>query len=239
MSLHKPAAQGKTAFSVREYGAVGDGKSLDTAAINKAVEACASAGGGQVLLPPGKYLSGTVRLRSNVTLVIDAGAMLIGSTNLEHYQSLTLPHPQAGTRPPGAPPSNWHRALILGDGVENVAVLGHGTIDGNKVFDPRGEEKMRGPHTIVFGKSRRVTIRDVSIRDSANYAILLERDRPGRRPRRQGHRRLGRRPLPPQPRRDHHRAASSSPATTPSPADSGRTCWSPTACSIPPATACA
>jgi hypothetical protein len=156
-------------YSVRDYGAVGDGNKLDTAGINRAIEACAAAGGGQVLFPPGRYLSGTVHLKSHVSLFLDAGATLIGSTNLEGYQSFK---PPAGT--PESKWTRWHRALILGDGVEDVAILGNGVIDGNKVFDPRGEEKMRGPHTIIMGKCRNVTIRDVAVRNSANYAVMLE-----------------------------------------------------------------
>jgi hypothetical protein len=156
-------------FNVREYGAVGDGKTPDTAAINQAIEVCAEAGGGQVLLPPGRYLSGTLHLKNNVTLYLDAAATLVGSTDLESYQHFTPPE--------GTPESRWgrwHRALILGDDVVNVSILGQGVIDGNKVFDPRGEERMRGPHTILLGKCRNVTIRDVSVKDSANYAIMLE-----------------------------------------------------------------
>ncbi len=168
------ASQGATAatagvFDVRQYGAVGDGETLDTAAINAAVEACAAAGGGQVLFSPGTYLSGTVHLKGNVTLFLDAGAVLVGSKNVEHYQHFTPP--------PGTPESRWgrwHRALILGDDVENITITGRGIIDGNKVFDPRGEERMRGPHTILLGQCRNVTIRDISVRDSANYAVMLE-----------------------------------------------------------------
>jgi hypothetical protein len=156
-------------FSVRKYGAAGDGKTLDTAAINQAIEACAKAGGGQVRLTPGTYLSGTVVLKSNVTLKLDAGARLVGSKDLEQYRHFTAP---AGT--PEARWGKWHRALILGVGVANVTITGRGVIDGNKVFDPRGEEKMRGPHTIILGNSRNVTIRDVSMTDSANYAIMIE-----------------------------------------------------------------
>ena len=78
-------------FSVRDYGAVGDGKALDTAAINKALEACAAAGGGQVRLPPGRYLSGTVHLKSNVVLFLDAGATLVGSPDLDQYQHYAAP----------------------------------------------------------------------------------------------------------------------------------------------------
>ncbi len=156
-------------FNVREYGAIGDGQNHDTEAINKAVEACAAAGGGQILFPAGRYLSGTVHLKSNTTLFLEAGATLIGSSNLEHYQNFS---PPSGT--PEARWTRWHRALILGDGVENVTITGQGMIDGNRVFDPRGEERMRGPHTILLGICRNVTLRDISIKDSANYAVMLE-----------------------------------------------------------------
>jgi len=168
ISARAPAAA-PAVFNVRDHGATGDGKSLDTAAINKTIDACSKAGGGKVLFPPGKYLSGTVRLQSKVTLQLDAGARLVGSTDLEQYQNFTPP-PDA----PEAKWSRWHRALILGDGVENVTLIGPGAIDGNKVFDPKGEERMRGPHTILLGNSRNVTIRDLSIADSANYAVMLE-----------------------------------------------------------------
>lgn len=156
-------------FNVREYGALGDGETPDTAPINLAIKTCAAAGGGRVQFPAGNYLSGTVHLKSNVTLFLEAGATLIGSANLEHYQSFS---PPAGT--PEARWTRWHRALLLGDEVENVTIAGQGVIDGNKVFDPRGEEKMRGPHTILLGICRNITIRDISIKDSANYAVMLE-----------------------------------------------------------------
>jgi hypothetical protein len=71
-------AAGSGAFDIRDYGAVGDGVTLDTPAIHKAIETCAAAGGGQVRFPPGRYLSGTVHLRSRVTLFLEAGATLQG-----------------------------------------------------------------------------------------------------------------------------------------------------------------
>jgi len=155
-------------FNIRDYGATGDGKTLDTPAIDKAMDACAATGGGQVLLPPGKYLSGTVHLKSHVTLFLEAGAVLVGTTKLDKYQ-----HPTPPAFMPEAKWGKWHRALILGDGLENIAIAGHGVIDGNKVFDPTGEERMRGPHTFVFVNCRKVTVRDVSFVDSANYAIFF------------------------------------------------------------------
>src|SRR6266567_7898217 len=65
-------------FSIREFGARGDGKTLDTAAINAAIQACATNGGGQVLFPPGRYLSGTIHLRSGTTLFLAPGSFVIG-----------------------------------------------------------------------------------------------------------------------------------------------------------------
>ena len=156
-------------FSVRHYGAAGDGKKVDTVAINKAVKACAEAGGGQVRFGPGRYISGTIHLKDNVTLFFEAGATLVGTTRLDDYQYFT---PPANT--PEVRFGKWHSALILGVGVKNVTIAGPGVIDGNKVFNPRGEEKMRGPHTIILGNSRNVTIRDIAIKDSANYAIMIE-----------------------------------------------------------------
>lgn len=156
-------------FNVRDHGATGDGKTHDTAALNKAVAACAAAGGGQVLFPPGVYLTGTIHLKSNITLLLEAGAQIVGTSDLDQYQNFN---------PPGSTPladrNRWHRALLLGVDVENVAITGQGLINGNKVFDPRGEERMRGPHTILFGNSRNIALRDVSIMDSANYAVMLE-----------------------------------------------------------------
>jgi hypothetical protein len=155
-------------FNIRDYGAVGDGKALDTPAINKAIEDCAAAGGGQVRLSPGKYLSGTVHLKSNVTLFLEAGATLVGTTDLDQYQ-----YPKIPDFMPEAKWGKWHRALIVADGLQDIAIVGQGVIDGNKVFDPTGEERMRGPHTFLFVNCRKVTVRDVSFVDSANYAMLF------------------------------------------------------------------
>jgi len=155
--------------NVRDFGAKGDGKKLDTAAINHAIEACAAQGGGKVLLPPGRYLSGTVHLRSHVALFLDTGAMLIGATNLDGYAQPAIP-----TILPEAKWGKWHRALIVGENLEDISITGPGVINGNKVFDPTGEEKMRGPHTIALVNCKRFTLRDVSIVDSANYALFFQ-----------------------------------------------------------------
>ncbi len=157
-------------FNVREFGAKGDGRALDTDAIEKAIAACAEAGGGQVLLPPGQYLSGTVRLKSNMTLKLEAGARLAGSPDLAQYR-----HPERPKQMPESVRWNgpWNRALLLLENVENVTIAGEGVVDGRKVHDPQGEEKMRGPHAIVMAGCRGVTLRDIEILDAANYGVML------------------------------------------------------------------
>ena len=156
-------------FNISDCGAKGDGATLDTEAINHAIDLCAKSGGGQVLIPPGRYVSGTVHLRSGVTLFLAAGATLAGTTNLDRYE-----HPEIPSYMPEARSGKWHYALIVGENVENVAIAGPGVIDGRAVFDPNGEEHRRGPHAVIFVNSRHFAIRDVSIVDAGNYAIFFE-----------------------------------------------------------------
>jgi hypothetical protein len=157
------------AFNVRAHGAKGDGGTPDTAAIQAALDACRDAGGGQVTFPAGRYLSGTIHLRSKVALWLEAGATLVGTTNLNDYRQPAVPDFM-----PEAKWGKWHRALLLGENLEDVTLAGPGVIDGNNVIDPTGEERMRGPHTLVFVNSRRVTVRDVTFLDSANYAVFFQ-----------------------------------------------------------------
>ena len=147
---------------VRTDGAAGDGSTDDTAAMQRSIDTVAEHGGGQVCLSPGVYRSATLRLKPRVQLFVDAGATLKGIDDPEAY---------SGYEPEGKP-SRWYRALVLMEHADHAAVLGPGTIDGSNVFDPKGEEKQRGPHTILPVNSSHVSIRDVTIVDSANYAIL-------------------------------------------------------------------
>jgi hypothetical protein len=157
-------------YNLRDYGAKGDGTTLDTAAFNTAIATCAAAGGGQVLVPPGLYLTGTIRLKSNITLLLEAGAEIRGTPDLKQYEWFTPPK----GNPLAELASHWHRALLLGINIENVTIIGPGVINGNKVSDPHGEENMRGPHAVLFGNSRNITLRDISIKDAGNYAVMLE-----------------------------------------------------------------
>ena len=109
---------------IQETGAVGDGKTLCTAAIQKAIDRCADSGGGTVYFPPGRYLSGTVVLKSHVTLELEESAMLLGSTRLEDYPALPSRIQSRTNR-------YAIRSLVYAEDLDGIAIVGRGTLDGN------------------------------------------------------------------------------------------------------------
>jgi Pectate lyase superfamily protein len=109
-------------FNVKEYGAVGDGRALDTRPIQSAIDACHGQGGGTVAVPAGAYVVGALELRSEVTLYLDAGAWLLGSQDPADY-------PIVASRWEGKEQPS-HAPLIGGRNLQNVALIGRGTIDG-------------------------------------------------------------------------------------------------------------
>ena len=108
-------------FNPRQFGAIADGKALDSPAINAAINACNKAGGGVVYCSPGRYLCGTVELKSNVTLYLEAGAVILGSTDVQVYTPKPGPDPTADA---------GQSHLLYARDVENVSVVGLGKIDG-------------------------------------------------------------------------------------------------------------
>ena len=150
-------------YDVRAFGAVGDGVALDTEAIQKAVDACAEAGGGTVTLQGGRFLSGTIRLKSNVTLYVEAGATLLGSTNIADYPDIT-PTIVYLYR------ARFTKYLIYAERAENIAIAGRGSIDGQgRHFPARpGDDKGR-PYILRFSECKNVRVENVSFRDSARW----------------------------------------------------------------------
>jgi hypothetical protein len=169
-------------FPIREFGAAGDGRTLDTVAINKAIDACHAAGGGIVYVPPGVFLSGAVVLKSNVTLYLEAGATLLGSKNIGDYQ------PQPG--PPLTGDAN-QKHLVFARDAENVGLAGPGRIDGQgpAFWAPSGrkvpppEEGWRDVATydwkkldrasplIEFAGCKNVRIEDVRIENASGWTL--------------------------------------------------------------------
>ena len=111
-------------FNIKDYGALNDGKTINTTPIQKAVDACFQNGGGRVYVPAGVFITGTFHLKTNVTLYLESGAVLQGSANLKDYESYFKT--EYGI--------NYYGILYTAN-AENVSVTGPGIIDGNnKVF---------------------------------------------------------------------------------------------------------
>jgi polygalacturonase len=85
-SVAIPCTAATPIFAVHSYGAVGDGKTMDTVAIQKTIDVASDAGGGTVLFPPGTYLSGTIHVKSHVTLRLEKGVTLLGSPRRADYR---------------------------------------------------------------------------------------------------------------------------------------------------------
>jgi polygalacturonase len=117
-------------YSVRAYGARGDGKTVDTPSVNRAVEAAAAAGGGTVHFPAGTYLCFSIRLKSNVALHLDAGATILAADPAQDKGGYDQPEPNAWDMYQDFGHSHWQNSLIWGINVENVSITGPGKIDG-------------------------------------------------------------------------------------------------------------
>lgn len=178
-----PAAE----YNILDFGAVGDGKTVNTAAVQRAIDA-ASLAGGRVIIPPGVFVSGSLQLKSNVELYLEAGAVLKGSNRVEDYQL-----------------DGRKRGLIFAFEARNITLSGQGIIDGNGTcfFDPnrphwgpdfdrrftrQGEKYMdfstgiedgpiayddRPGMLVVILRSEQVTIRDLTFRDSPSWTFRI------------------------------------------------------------------
>lgn len=123
---------------------------LMTQKIQSAIDSCSKAGGGTVVFSAGTYISGTIQLKSHVSLLFNKGAILKGSDNYNDYEN---------------------DAFIFGDGISNIEIAGEGIIDGVNCVNNNGEEGFRGPHCIRLIKCENITFREFTIINSANWAI--------------------------------------------------------------------
>lgn len=157
-------------YDIRDFGAVGDGKTKNTAAIQEAIDTCFERGGGRVLVANGIYMFGSIVMRSGVELHIAAGAMLLGSPNVEDYPERNdLKHVRSELLP------RWKNACyIYAEESENISITGMGTIDCNggnfvKVREPKKDWKYERkgsdtpPRVVFFAGCRNVKIEDVTM----------------------------------------------------------------------------
>ena len=162
-------------FNVKKYGAVGDGKTIDTTAVNKAIEAAASAGGGTVYLPAGTYACYSIRLKSNTALYIDHGATILAAeSTAEAGYDPAEPNPWGDEHKyQDFGHSHWHDSLIWGENLENISILGPGMIYGKGLGKwDRPEDKGAGNKAIALKLCRNVVIRDVTFLMGGHFCIL-------------------------------------------------------------------
>ena len=127
-------------LNVRGFGATGDGKTLDTAAINRTIDAAASNGGGTVFFPAGSYLSVSIHLKSNVALYLDQGATIVAAETGPGVQ-YDPPEPNSWDQYQDFGHSHWHNSLIWGENLENIAILGPGKIWGKGLVRSGGASR--------------------------------------------------------------------------------------------------
>ena len=158
-------------YDVRNYGAVGDGKTLNTAAIQKAIDDCASRNGGTVLLEDGTYMTGSIVLRSNVNLHIEQNAVLLGSPNCGDYpEKQNLKHVISENLP-----RTRNASMIFAEECENISITGMGKIDCNGtrfVREKQGEwtgwrferiDAPTPPRVVFFAGCRNIKIEDITM----------------------------------------------------------------------------
>ncbi len=156
------------AFNVMDFGASGDGRTLDTVAIQKAVDSCAAAGGGRVVVPAGTFVSGPVFLKSNIEFHLSAGAVLQADPDMKAYGQVDL-------KTHGHHINAFQASLITAVQAENVSVTGHGTLDGQgKVWWDEIDAGRGGPRPVLvyFLDCERVLLEGVKLLNSPAWTVL-------------------------------------------------------------------
>ncbi|HWC98736.1 MAG TPA: glycoside hydrolase family 28 protein [Candidatus Sulfopaludibacter sp.] len=168
------AAAPESAFDVRTFGAKGDGKTVDSPAVNKAIEAASAAGGGTVAFPAGNYLCFSIRLKSNVALYLGEGATIVAADTPEGgAQAYDAAEPNQWDRYQDFGHSHFHNSLIWGEGIENTGITGSGRIWGKGLSRGQGAANPGvGNKSIGLKNCHNVLLRDFSILHGGHFGIL-------------------------------------------------------------------
>jgi len=168
---------GARVYNIRDFGAKGDGTTLDTAALQSAIDACNKDHGGTVLVPAGVFVIGTVEIKSNVTLHISAGGKLLGSPDgKQYYAADAVPLEGDSTLGDG------NVGLIFAVKAENITIEGPGTIDGNgnqfrrpdpATPPPSGRGGADRPYHLMFYQCTNLVVRDVYLFACAFHSLRI------------------------------------------------------------------
>jgi len=168
---------GARVYNIRDFGATGDGQTHDTAAIQAAIDACHRDQGGTVLVPAGVFLTGTIELKSNITLHISAQGKILGSaTGSQYHAADAIPTSGEWTMGDG------NTGLFFAANAENITIEGKGAIDGQGAqfrsavrgaAPPAGIGGNRRPHHLLFYQCRNITVRDIFLADGAYHSVRV------------------------------------------------------------------
>jgi hypothetical protein len=149
-------------FDIRDFGATPEADMVNTAAIQSAIDACTRSGGGTVRVAGGRFVTGTIYLKDHVTLYVDQGAALLGSTNTDHYTTDTHKNIYANE-------SHMDRCLIFARNATNIAIEGRGTIDGQGSQEHFPTDGSPRPMLLRFLECKHLRMRDVNLVNPASW----------------------------------------------------------------------
>jgi len=178
-------------FDVRKYGATGDGKTLDTEAVNRAIEAAAATGGGVVVFPAGSYLCFSIHLKSQVHLLLEQGSAIVAADSpmpgdLTGYNGGVYDAAEPNTAWDAYQDyghNHWHNSLLWGEDIHDFSITGPGLIWGRGLSNGRGrkgdgapfkaEQAGAGNKAIALKNCRNVLLRDFAILKAGHFGLLL------------------------------------------------------------------
>ena len=186
-----PANPGKATFNVRDFGATGDGKTLDTLAINRTLEAAAASGGGQVVFPAGIFKTFSIRLKSHVEIHLSQGCTLLAADSPKPGETTGESGGTYDAAEPKTPcdayqdygHNHWHNSLLWGEDLNDLSMTGPGLIWGKGLSCGRTEDTLGynfvaeqagvGNKAIALKNCRNVVFRDFAILKGGHFALLL------------------------------------------------------------------
>ncbi len=166
--LWAPLPAHAATFNVRDYGATGNGTTIDSPAIDRAISAANAAGGGIVEFPAGTYHSRSIHLKSNVTLQLNAGATIKAAAS-----GIDNPEPNPYRQYQDFGHSHYHNSLMWGENVTNFAITGTGTIEGEALERGDAVPNGKGNKALALKMCSNVSIRDVTFRRGGHFAIIM------------------------------------------------------------------